>query len=208
MGRPFGLADPALPIACRQTSHFRCSICCLASGERALSKVISKSLILRVPTPHDFHPIRCDGVSWQQPDTSSWLLGPRWRRAVPVWRFSKISEHYGIRMPRNQRCVLPGEAYHLTQRGTNRQRVFFKDADRSAYQMCIRDSLRLKPLSHRGRRGRPHTFSMSPAITAQTLLARGTPRPTHLQPRPRNLLPRATPRRPPRTPQVLSLIHI
>ena len=36
-------------------------------------------------------------------------------------------------MPRNQRCVLPGQADHITQRGTNRQRVFFKDADRAAY---------------------------------------------------------------------------
>ena len=36
-------------------------------------------------------------------------------------------------MAKNQRCVLPGEAYHITQRGTHRQRVFFKDADRSAY---------------------------------------------------------------------------
>ena len=36
-------------------------------------------------------------------------------------------------MPRNQRCVAPDQAYHLTQRGTNRQRVFFTDSDRSAY---------------------------------------------------------------------------
>ncbi len=38
--------------------------------------------------------------------------------------------------------------------------------------------------------------------TAQTPRARGTPRPTHLQPRPQSPLPRATPRRPPRSPQV------
>ncbi len=36
-------------------------------------------------------------------------------------------------MPRNQRCVLPGQAYHITQRGTNRQRIFFIDSDRSTY---------------------------------------------------------------------------
>ena len=52
-----------------------------------------------------------------------------------------ISEHYGIRMPRNQRCVMPGEAYHITQRGTNRQRVFFKDADRSTYLRLMAHNL-------------------------------------------------------------------
>jgi putative transposase len=41
----------------------------------------------------------------------------------------------------NQRCVLPGEAYHITQRGTNHQRVFFKDADRSAYLRLIAHNL-------------------------------------------------------------------
>ena len=44
-------------------------------------------------------------------------------------------------MPRNQRCILPGEAYHITQRGTNRQRVFFKDADRSAYLRLLAHNL-------------------------------------------------------------------
>lgn len=37
------------------------------------------------------------------------------------------------RMPRKPRCVLPGVAYHITQRGTNGQPVFFTDADRKAY---------------------------------------------------------------------------
>ena len=45
-------------------------------------------------------------------------------------------------------------------------------------------SLRLKPFSRRGHRGRPHTFSSSPAITARTLRARGKPRPTQLRTRP------------------------
>ncbi len=36
-------------------------------------------------------------------------------------------------MPRNARCVLPGVAYHVTQRGTDRQRVFFSDGDRRTY---------------------------------------------------------------------------
>ena len=44
-------------------------------------------------------------------------------------------------MPRNQRCVLPGESYHITQRGTNRQRVFFTDADRRAYLRLLAQNL-------------------------------------------------------------------
>jgi putative transposase len=44
-------------------------------------------------------------------------------------------------MPRNQRCVLPGQAYHITQRGTNRQRVFITSADRSAYLRLLGQNL-------------------------------------------------------------------
>lgn len=36
-------------------------------------------------------------------------------------------------MPRKPRCVVPGVAYHITQRGTNGQPVFFLDSDRKAY---------------------------------------------------------------------------
>ncbi len=36
-------------------------------------------------------------------------------------------------MPRNPRCVLPGVAYHVTQRGVNRGDVFFSQADRRTY---------------------------------------------------------------------------
>ena len=36
-------------------------------------------------------------------------------------------------MPRNARCVVPGLAYHVTQRGTNRQKVFFSAAHRKTY---------------------------------------------------------------------------
>ena len=43
-------------------------------------------------------------------------------------------------MPRNLRCVWPGNAYHVTQRGTNRQRVFFTAADRSAYLALLQDN--------------------------------------------------------------------
>jgi putative transposase len=44
-------------------------------------------------------------------------------------------------MPRNARCVEPGLAYHVTQRGTNHQRVFFSDADRKAYLGLVGDQL-------------------------------------------------------------------
>jgi putative transposase len=36
-------------------------------------------------------------------------------------------------MSRNARCILPGLAYHVTQRGTNRQKVFFSTTHRKTY---------------------------------------------------------------------------
>jgi putative transposase len=36
-------------------------------------------------------------------------------------------------MSRNARCILPGLAYHVTQRGTNRQKVFFSTTHRKIY---------------------------------------------------------------------------
>jgi putative transposase len=36
-------------------------------------------------------------------------------------------------MPRKARVVLPGELYHVTQRGNYRQKVFFDDQDRAVY---------------------------------------------------------------------------
>ena len=36
-------------------------------------------------------------------------------------------------MPRNARIVLPGCPYHITQRGTNHQHVFFSQTDRRVY---------------------------------------------------------------------------
>ena len=38
---------------------------------------------------------------------------------------------------RNARCVLPGLPYHVTQRGTNRQRVFFSVAHRKLYLSLV-----------------------------------------------------------------------
>jgi putative transposase len=42
-------------------------------------------------------------------------------------------------MPRNQRYVLPGYAYHVTQRGSNRQDVFRQTGDRDVYLDLVRD---------------------------------------------------------------------
>jgi putative transposase len=42
-------------------------------------------------------------------------------------------------MPRNPRCVLPGVAYHVTQRGVNRSDVFFTQADRQTYLHLVRE---------------------------------------------------------------------
>jgi putative transposase len=40
-------------------------------------------------------------------------------------------------MSRNARCILPGLPYHITQRGTNRQRVFFSIAHRKTYLTLV-----------------------------------------------------------------------
>ena len=44
-------------------------------------------------------------------------------------------------MPRNARVVAPGLPYHITQRGTNRESVFFNDQDRLLYLQLIRENL-------------------------------------------------------------------
>jgi len=44
-------------------------------------------------------------------------------------------------MPRNARCVEPGLAYHVTQRGSNRQRVFFSASDYRVYLSLLREQL-------------------------------------------------------------------
>jgi putative transposase len=44
-------------------------------------------------------------------------------------------------MPRNARCIEPGLAYHVTQRGSNRQRVFFCASDSRMYLSLLRDQL-------------------------------------------------------------------
>jgi putative transposase len=42
-------------------------------------------------------------------------------------------------MPRNSRCVEPGLAYHVTQRGSNRQRVFHTSMDYRMYLGLLRE---------------------------------------------------------------------
>ena len=41
-------------------------------------------------------------------------------------------------MPRIARIVVPGVPHHITQRGNNRQRVFFSDADRELYLALLK----------------------------------------------------------------------
>jgi len=43
-------------------------------------------------------------------------------------------------MPRAVRAVVAGCAHHVTQRGNNRQDVFFVDADRRAYLGYVQDA--------------------------------------------------------------------
>lgn len=45
-------------------------------------------------------------------------------------------------MPRNQRCVLPGLAYHVTQRGVDRANVFYSKHDRQTYLYLIQRNLK------------------------------------------------------------------
>jgi putative transposase len=44
-------------------------------------------------------------------------------------------------MHRNARVVAPGIPYHVTQRGTNREQVFFAIVDRKPYLRLIRENL-------------------------------------------------------------------
>jgi putative transposase len=44
-------------------------------------------------------------------------------------------------MPRNPRCVLPGVAHHITQRGVDRCNVFYSHADRATYLHLLHDHL-------------------------------------------------------------------
>lgn len=43
-------------------------------------------------------------------------------------------------MPRKSRCIEPEVAHHVTQRGVDRQDVFFSSGDRSTYLKLIEDN--------------------------------------------------------------------
>jgi putative transposase len=53
-------------------------------------------------------------------------------------------------MPRVARIVVPGTAHHVTQRGNNRQDVFFTDDDRRFYLKTLREQSQRFGLSVRG----------------------------------------------------------
>ena len=53
--------------------------------------------------------------------------------------FPEIS--YFFDMPRNARCLLPGIPCHVTQRGTDRQKVFFLNSDREMYLHLLQRNL-------------------------------------------------------------------
>jgi putative transposase len=44
-------------------------------------------------------------------------------------------------MPRSLRCVVPGVAHHVTQRGVDRSDVFFTQADREVYLGLVQENL-------------------------------------------------------------------
>ena len=46
-------------------------------------------------------------------------------------------------MPRAARLVLPGLPHHVTQRGNNRQDVFFTDDDRELYLRLLAEQVEL-----------------------------------------------------------------
>ena len=60
--------------------------------------------------------------------------------SVPLEKNAR-APHYLNRMGRNARCVAAGVAYHITQRGTNREQVFFSNSDRRHYLELLRDNL-------------------------------------------------------------------
>ena len=43
-------------------------------------------------------------------------------------------------MPRVARIVLPGQPHHITQRGNNRQDIFFVDDDRRTYLRLLQEA--------------------------------------------------------------------
>ncbi len=76
--------------------------------------------------------------SRNQPDTTSSRFCPNLQTALTPWRFWRFPALFG----RNAwKSTLPGHAYHITPRGTNRQRVFFTDSGRSTYLRLLLQNL-------------------------------------------------------------------
>ena len=55
---------------------------------------------------------------------------------VDIYRISC----YLVAMPRSSRIVIEGCAHHVTQRGNNREDVFFVDDDRRVFLMLLADA--------------------------------------------------------------------
>ena len=97
--------------------------------------------VFTVQVVRPWAPLGADRFYAKGSDTTDWRFHPNRQTALPLWRFLPVFTHYWVRMPRNQRSVMPGQAYHVTQRGTNRQKVFFTDSDRSTYPRLMAQNL-------------------------------------------------------------------
>ena len=76
-----------------------------------------------------------------QPDLSSW---PTIQTARALKRVREVCSGQRLssrKCRENARCVLPELPYHITQRGTNHQCVFFTAADRTAYLRLLQENL-------------------------------------------------------------------
>ena len=76
-----------------------------------------------------------------QPDGSCWRKPPTRRSAPTDWSVLPFRGHCFFRIPRNARCIILEMAYHVIQRGTNHQRVFFSASDHAAYPRPPQQSL-------------------------------------------------------------------
>ncbi len=76
-----------------------------------------------------------------QPDGSCWRNPPTRRSAPTYWRVLPFREHCLFRIPRDAPCHIPEMAYHVTQQGTNHQRVFFSASDRAVYLRLLQQNL-------------------------------------------------------------------
>ena len=68
------------------------------------------------------------------------LLFPTGSGTVPSENFAILATLY-CRMPRNARLIALDLPYHITQRGTNRQPVFFSIGDRKLYLRLLQENI-------------------------------------------------------------------